>query len=66
MAIYRYMCMKDPKVARCWVDSATVVVGKVGPAIGDTTKLGVAATDAGTNCADGKIAGDAAPDEAVV
>lgn len=66
MAMTRYLRMKNSKEARVVVDTSAVVAGCEGPAIGDTAKFGVAATDAGTNCGvDGKSYGDANPVEVV-
>lgn len=48
------------------MDTSAVVAGKVKPAIVDTAKFGVAATDAGTNRDEnGKSRGDADPESAV-
>ncbi len=62
IAITRYLCIKDSVVIRCCVDTSAVVAGCVKPAIVDTAKFGVVATDAGTNCDEnGKSRGDADP-----
>lgn len=61
----RYLKMKNSKEAICCVDTSAVVAGKLHPAIVDTAKDGVAATDAGTDRnSEGKSRGDADPVEA--
>ncbi len=60
MAIIRYLRIKNSKETIKNVDTPAVVAGRVYPAIVDTAKEGVAATDAGTNRSeDGIPIGDA-------